>query len=145
MKKAGLMNLLQNFGSQTIELDEENEKTFEIDAELPQQYMTGSIMNVVDGFEPFGMENQPLTFLSRNLRIFDVQILGKGERQHLKITFDCGKNKWPAIFWGEGERFHRDFEKADHLDILFHITRNEFNGMVTPQLIIEDLKRTENQ
>ena len=131
--------------SQTIELDEENEKTFEIDAELPQQYMTGSIMNVVDGFEPFGMENQPLTFLSRNLRIFDVQILGKGERQHLKITFDCGKNKWPAIFWGEGERFHRDFEKADHLDILFHITRNEFNGMVTPQLIIEDLKRTENQ
>ncbi|MCR4626138.1 MAG: single-stranded-DNA-specific exonuclease RecJ [Treponema sp.] len=129
--------------SQTVELEECEE--FEVDAELPAKYMTPDVLKIIDSFEPYGMENQPLTFMSRSLKIYDVQQLGKTERQHLKITFDCGKNKWPAMFWGEAERYHRDFEKEDRLDILFHITRNEFNGAVTPQLILEDLKRTEQQ
>jgi len=127
--------------SQTIEL--EDDKDFEVDAEIPAKYMTPEILGVVDKFEPYGMENPQLTFMSKDLKIYDVQVLGKTERQHLKITFDCGKNKWPALFWGEAERFHRDFEKTDHLDILFNITRNEFNGAITPQLILQDLRRTE--
>ncbi|QTQ16379.1 single-stranded-DNA-specific exonuclease RecJ [Treponema parvum] len=128
--------------SQTIELEKENAKIFEVDAELPAQYMTADVMNIVDSFEPFGMENEPLLFMSKDLKIADVQIMGKTERQHLKITFDCGKNKWPAMFWGEAQRYHRDFEKEDRLDVLFHITRNLFNGMETPQLILEDLKNS---
>lgn len=127
--------------SQTIEL--EGESDFEVDAELPAKYMTADILKVVDAFEPYGMDNLQLTFMSKNLKIYDVQLLGKTERQHLKITFDCGRNKWPALFWGEAERFHHDFEKEDNLDILFHITRNEFNGAITPQLILEDLKKSE--
>lgn len=131
--------------SQTVELEADDSKNIDVDAELPPSYLTPEVLAIIDRFEPFGMENQQLTFMSKNLKIADVQIMGKTERQHLKITFDCGKNKWPALFWGEAERFHRDFEKTDHLDVLFHITRNVFNGMETPQMILEDLKKSDNQ
>lgn len=143
--KDRLSEFLEKFYSfaQAVELETEEEPCFVVDAELPPQYLTPKILPIVDSFEPFGMENQPLTFMSKNLKISDVQVMGKTERQHLKITFDCGANKWPAMFWGEAERYHRDFEKEDRLDAVFHITRNVFNGMETPQLILEDIKKSE--
>jgi len=123
------------------------DETINVDAELPPQYMTPDLLKLVDRFEPFGAANKQLTFMSKSLPISDIQVLGKTERQHLKITFNCGTGKcpikWPAMFWGEAERLHRDFEKNDRLDILYHIQRNTFNGMETPQLILLDLKKSE--
>ncbi|MCI1209563.1 MAG: single-stranded-DNA-specific exonuclease RecJ [Treponema sp.] len=126
----------------TIELGDEGNLSWNIDAEIPHNYLTPDLLKLVDRFEPFGEANPPLLFMSKSLKVTDAQILGKTERQHLKLTLDCGKNKWPAMFWGEGERFHRDFDTGDSLDILYQVTRNTFNGMETPQLIITDIKKT---
>ncbi|MDE7227869.1 MAG: single-stranded-DNA-specific exonuclease RecJ [Treponemataceae bacterium] len=127
----------------TIELTEDTSGIVNVDAELPPSYLKPDVLNVVDAFEPYGEKNQPLTFMSQSLRIIDAQITGKGERTHLKLTLDCGEHKWPAMFWGESGRLHRDFDKGDSVDILYEIKRNLFNGMETPQIILKDIRRRE--
>lgn len=117
----------------------EKEKESLIDAELPPQYLKSDLLNLIDRFEPYGNKNSELTFVSKNLPIIDGIILGKTEKQHLKLTLDCGQTKWPALFWGEGERLHRDFDKGDSVNILYRIQRNTFNGAETPQIILQDI------
>ena len=124
-----------------IVLDPESD-TLDVDAELPANYLSPAILSVVDAFEPFGEGNREIVFLSKALPVTDATLVGKSERRHLKITFDCGKYKFPALFWGEGERLGRDFNKGDILDVLYSMNRNTFNGAVTPQMIITDFVRS---
>ncbi len=127
--------------SAEITLSESHEGIFEVDAEIPANYLTPALLSVSDRFEPFGEENASLCFMTKNVPILDAFVMGKGEKQHLKITIGSGKYKWPCLFWNEGERLHRDFEVGDNVDILFHIERNSFNGTETPQLILADIRK----
>lgn len=129
--------------SPEIKLGEDDSDMFDVDAELPQEYLTPEILNLTDRFEPYGESNRELLFMSKTLRIADFLIMGKSEKQHLKLTLDCGKSKWPAIFWGGAEYMHRDFERGDFVDVLYQINRNTFNGTETPQMIITDIRKSQ--
>lgn len=120
------------------------EEKISIDAELPHTYLTPSLLDLVDKFEPYGIGNEPLTFMSKNMKIITADIMGKTERQHLKLTFDCSSYKWPAIFWKEAERLNKDFKIGETVDAVFAIQRNTFNGIVNPQMILQDIKRPES-
>lgn len=128
--------------SQLIEFSEDAEEVFEIDAELPQNYLKPEILKIVDKFEPYGEGNPVLTFLSRKMKIVSADIIGK-TKTHLKLTLSFGENKWPALFWNMAEKLKTEFDVGDYVDVLYQITRNEFNGSVTPQLIITDMHRSE--
>lgn len=128
--------------SALIELSEQRGDYYEVDAEIPSNYLTPSIISLEDRFEPFGEENNQLLLMSKNLPISDAMLMGKGEKLHLKLILQCGKTKWPCLFWNEGERLHRDFEIGDKVDILYHIERNTFNGIETPQLILTDIRKS---
>jgi single-stranded-DNA-specific exonuclease len=96
----------------------------------------------VDLFEPYGEENEPLVFLARSLRITDISFMGKTEVKHVKLTLDTGKHKWPAVYWQAADKVKRDFDINDTVDLVFNLSRNWFNGVETPQLIVSDLKRS---
>ena len=132
--------LLKDF-SKEIELSESTSNTFEIDAEIPPSLLTPTLLNTEDRFEPFGEANPPLSFMTKSLPITDAMVMDKGEKLHLKLTLDSGKYKWPALFWSQGERLHRDFEVGDKIDLIYHVERNTFRGNETPQLIISDIKK----
>jgi single-stranded-DNA-specific exonuclease len=129
-----------------LELDEEAE-SIDIDAELPHDYLKPEIAAVSERFEPYGEANEPLVFLARNVPIADAQIVGKKEQNHLKLTLDFGKHKWPALFWDGAKRLQRDFnfdydsKKGDKIDLVFKVTVNRYNGMETPQLEVFDARR----
>lgn len=126
-----------------IQLEPAEEPCIDIAAELPPEYLTPDLLSLVDRFEPYGEENPPLYFATRALAICDAQILGKTERQHLKLTLDCGRHKWPALFWGEGARWKREFNKGDKVDVLYQISRNTHNGMESAQMILSEARRTQ--
>ncbi len=142
-EKAKLGEFLQRVHEHTNEivLGKDDSERVEIDAELPAQYLKPDLLNLVDKFEPYGEGNPELVFMSKALPVLDALTMGKTERQHLKLTLDCGSTKWPALFWGEAERLHRDFDKGDKIDILYQINRNTFNGNETPQMILSDLHK----
>ncbi|MDR2898502.1 MAG: single-stranded-DNA-specific exonuclease RecJ, partial [Spirochaetaceae bacterium] len=83
-----------------------------------------------------------LVFMARNMKIIAADIMGKTEKQHLKLTFDAGACKWPAIFWQESQRLRRDFDIGDTVDAVFRISRNTFNGAETAQMILTDVRRS---
>ncbi len=128
--------------SQLIELEEENQNTIEVDAEIPPSYLTPKLLEITDRFEPFGEENKELIFMAKNVHVQDAKVLGNTEKLHLKLTLDGANCKWPALFWNEGERLHKEFEIGDKIDILFHVERNFFNGIESVQMILIDLKKS---
>ncbi len=125
-----------------IEFPEAADKPIAIDAELPEQYLTQDLLKVVDRFEPYGPENPQLTFLSRNLPLMQADVIGKVEKVHLKLTFNCGRNKWPALWWNSSEHLKRDFDVRDRLDVVYQITRNTFNGIETPQMEVTTAEKS---
>ena len=124
-----------------IQLSDEAD-AIEVDAELPAEYITPDLLPLVERFEPFGEENDELIFISKSLKIQEARILGKTEPYHLKLTFDCGKYKFPAIFWKEAQRLNRDFKIGDKVDVLYTIGKNVFNGNTTPQMMLIDIDKT---
>lgn len=135
------LEALEKFAPQ-IELSSSESEQINVDAEIPGDYLKPDLLSIVDSFEPYGEENRELIFMSKNLRICDAMIIGKTERQHLKLTFDLGKTKWPAMYWGGAECLNRDFGKGDLVDVLYQVSRNTFNGVETPQLIITDIRKS---
>jgi single-stranded-DNA-specific exonuclease len=117
-------------------------ETLQIDAELPQLYLTAGIIDIVEKFEPYGAENQPLAFMTRNARISDISLMGKNGAPHVKLTLDIGNYKWPAVYWQAADKIPGEFDLNDSVDLVFNMTRNWFNGDGKPQLIVMDLRRS---
>lgn len=124
--------------SLSVKLEEEN-NIIEVDAEIPPAYLDPSLFDLIDLFEPYGSENTELLFITKAFKISDAQIVGKKEPQHLKLVFDTGKFKIPAMFWGQAERLKKDINVSQKYDILYTMNRNYFNGLATNQIIIKEL------
>ena len=122
--------------------DGEDEETLVVDAELPLSYLTPDILTLLDKFEPYGEGNDQLTFMAKKLSITDINLMGKPEAKHVKLSLDTGKHKWPAVYWQAAEKVKRDFDLGDKVDLVFRITRNWFKGTETPQFVVSDLRRS---
>jgi len=124
-----------------LETDVDGE-TLTVDAELPSSYLTPDILTLLDRFEPYGEGNEPLTFMAKNLRIAEINLMGKPEAKHVKLTLDTGLHKWPAVYWQAADKVKRDFDLGDEVDLVFRVNRNWFKGIETPQLVVSDLRRS---
>lgn len=116
-----------------------------IDAELPHNYVTPNLLRLCQHFEPFGENNDPLIFYSKNVAMADAQVVGKNGKSHLKLTLDFGAYKWPALLWDGAERLERDFSfrHNDKVDVLYKVTMNYWNGEERPQIELYDIRRAE--
>ena len=126
---------------ETIKIEETEEETIEIDAELPLSYMTPELIEKVEFFEPYGQGNSPLVFLLKGAKIAELSLVGKTEKQHVRMLVDTGKFKWPGVFWNASERVGRDFSLDDTVDLLFRLGRNYFQNTETLQLTILDIQK----
>lgn len=126
--------------SESIEL-EDDDAAIKIDAEIPPAFLSPDLLKVIDLLEPYGNENEELVLYSSKLVIADAQVVGKKEPFHLKLTFDCGKYKFPAMLWSGADRLNRDFYIKDQVNVLYSINKNIFNGNITPQMIIKDIEK----
>jgi len=129
--------------SLSMELAETGEEGILIDAELPLEYLTPDILNLVDRFAPYGKDNEPLVFLAKKLYVEELSFIGKNESKHLRMTLATGKHKWPALYWdAAGRVINKEFDRGDYVDAVFTITRDWYKGIATPQMMISDLQRT---
>jgi single-stranded-DNA-specific exonuclease len=130
----------------SMELAETVEEVIRIDAELPPEYLSPDILKLVDRFAPYGKDNEPLVFMAKKLLVEDLNFIGKNESKHLRMTLATGKHKWPCLYWDAASRvINKEFDKGDYVDAAFTITRDWYKGIATPQMMICDLKRTNNK
>jgi len=124
--------------------EQPDEEILKIDAELPHEYLSPDILKLVDKFEPYGNENEPLVFMAKKIAVKEINFIGKPDAKHVKMMLDAGKYKWPALYWQSAERvMNKEFGVNDKVDIVFNLTRDYFKGNETPQIMILDLKKSE--
>ena len=138
--RLGSFNEKINELAPAINLQEEN-LDINVDAEIPPQYLTPETFDILDKMEPFGAENKELVLMSKNIKLCDAMVQGKKEPYSLKLVFDCGSYKFPGMFFGQAQRLRQDIEVGQSYDILYTLTRNYFNGTVTPQLRIKEVRK----
>lgn len=130
--------------SQVVELDKSDQDIINIDAELPASYLDPELINKIDKLQPFGKDNPPIVFLSRNLKCESVERIGQDKR-HLKLIINTGKYKWPALYWNSAEQWAGLLENAKTLNLIFQVERSFFQGKSNLQMKILDIADLDNE
>ncbi|MBP5402455.1 MAG: single-stranded-DNA-specific exonuclease RecJ [Treponema sp.] len=126
--------------SSSLNLLDSDEDDIIIDAEIPPTYISPDILKTIDIFEPYGETNKTLNFMTRGIKLISYQIVGKTEKQHLKLILDNGRNKIPVMYWNAADKIGKDFNVGNNLNIVYNVERNVFNGMESMQLVALDIQ-----
>lgn len=111
-----------------------------VDAEINFSEINPKLIRILSQFEPFGPQNRTPVFLSKN--IIDTgyaKLLGQNE-EHLKLFIKQNESEgFGAIGFGLGKKLDL-VQNRKPFDAVFCIDENEYNGTISVQLRLKDLK-----
>jgi single-stranded-DNA-specific exonuclease len=112
-----------------------------IDFELPFKQINLEFVKELEKLAPFGPSNPTPVFLSKNLTIEDMRLVGQ-QGKHLKITLSDQKSgsKFGAIAFGFGKK-SKTLKIGDTITIVYTLAINEWNGNERIEIKIKDLFR----
>lgn len=105
-----------------------------LDAELRLDAFDDGFLESQAMLEPFGNSNtQPVLFARGVTPLAEPRLI---KEKHLRLQFSAGRNRLDCIF------FNGASHRLPHppWDIAFHLERNAYNGRVSPQLQILDVR-----
>lgn len=101
-----------------------------LDAELPIEDISLSLLEIQEMLEPYGMANPQPVYAVRGISPSGTPRVLK--EKHLKLEFQNGRHRVPAIYFnGAAPELPRP-----PWDVAFTVERNEFNGRVDAQMQI---------
>jgi single-stranded-DNA-specific exonuclease len=121
-------------------LTKENlERVLRIDLELNPSRINYETYSLVQSLAPFGMANPEPTFLTKNLMVSDIRVVGK-DGKHLKIKFSITNSQFPiwAIAFGIGE--DSKLRIGDRVDVVYTLSNNSWGDRQNIELKIKDIK-----
>lgn len=111
-----------------------------IDAEINLTDIDEKLIRILNQFEPFGPQNMSPVFLTKGVKDSGYAKAIGGKEEHLKLFVKQNNSQgFGAIGFGLGNKLDLASHKKP-IDIVYHIDENEFNGNVTVQLRLKDLK-----
>jgi single-stranded-DNA-specific exonuclease len=114
--------------------------TVEIDLEIALDDINDKLIRILNQFAPHGPHNMTPVFVSRG--VLDTGFAKVVGANHLKIEVyqpNTQLTKIEAIAFGKGD-FLNFFKRNIPVDIVYKIKVNEFRGVTTIQLIIDEIK-----
>ncbi len=132
-----LMNNLNLIAEREL-ANRELRPVLQADLEMPLFQLRPELLMDLDRLEPTGLGNRSASFISRNLQIKRAFQMGK-ENQHLKLVVSDGKITYDAVAFRMG---HLAENLPAKVDLLYAFERNFYNGRVTLQLMVKDLKQS---
>ena len=118
----------------------------EIDAELDLRQINPNFYKIIKQFSPFGPGNMSPVFKTTGVVDFgNARLVGKNEKHHLKLSITYPEISLPpfsAIGFQLAD-FYDYIQKGNTFDICYHIEENEWNGNISLQLNIKDIKKQE--
>ena len=109
-------------------------QTLRIDCELPLGLVTNGLYDAIQKLAPFGMGNPVPVFVSKNVEIEDLRLVG-AEGKHLRLR--C--SGIDGIWFNAGERA-TDLKIGDKVSLAYSIDQDLWNGNKKLQLKIKDAK-----
>jgi single-stranded-DNA-specific exonuclease len=106
------------------------------EAEIPLSDLKPDILKYLDWLQPTGMGNPAPVFMSRGLKVTRQKAIGT-DGAHLKITVTDGRISYDAIAFRQG---YWIAQLPPLIDLMYTFELNEFNGQVSLQLNVKDLR-----
>lgn len=106
-----------------------------IDLKLEASEITLDLVDNLSKLEPFGANNPSPIFETDGLVVSEKRLMGESGK-HLRLMVSKDGYTFPAIWWSRGDV---PLGVGDHLDLAFHPQKNEYNGNVSLQLIVDDI------
>lgn len=110
------------------------------DIEVPLSKMTGDVLKFLDYLQPTGYGNPDAVFVSRNVTVKSARAVG-ADSKHLKMTVSDGLVTYDAIGFRLGPLLP-ELAVGSKVDAMYTFETNEFNGRVSLQLNLKDVKLT---
>ena len=112
----------------------------DIHAELSLQEIGEGVLSVLDLLEPYGATNPQPLFLVRNVEVMNSTTVGK-DGGHLRIVGRSPQGDMRTfIAFGMGTRV-LEAANGSHLDIVFALSRSEWNGRADIQCKVIDFRK----
>lgn len=106
------------------------------DAEISISDLKPELLDWLDWLQPTGYGNLQAYLVSRGVHVAKARTVGRDD-SHLKLTVTDGQIYYDAIAFRQG---HWLGKLPPQVDLLYAFERNEFNGRVSLQLNIKDIK-----
>jgi single-stranded-DNA-specific exonuclease len=91
-------------------------------------------ISIIEQFEPYGLENHRPIFKISDISLVKYDLIGK-DKNHLKLTLNSNGVIFEALKFNDS---NTNF-KANNLNLIVSVAKNEFRGEVTPQFLIQDI------
>ncbi len=113
------------------------ERILNIDLELTSNNINLELYTDILSLYPFGMANPEPLFLTKEIKISDLRIIGK-EGRHIKLRLKSASGQvFEAIYFGGGQ--DNTLRIGDIISVAYNLSLNEWNGNKNLQLIVRDI------
>ena len=110
-----------------------------IDKELQPQEVTLELIDELSQLEPYGMGNSRPVFVLSDCRVTELRPIGR-DKQHLRLVVTCGgQERLSGVGWSMAGICDEILE-GDRIQAAFQLEKNEFNGLSSPQLVLQDIQ-----
>lgn len=113
-----------------------------VDAEIEFSEITQSFYNILAQMDPFGPENLPPVFLTRNASSTPWTRIVK--ERHIRFVMKQGEFVFTGIGFNMAEKYEI-LKSGGPVDVLYHLDENEYNGTTQLQLKVIDLRPSSSQ
>ncbi len=102
--------------------------------EIDMSEIDFELLEILEEFEPYGQKNPKPSFLLRDVIVKVDKVIGR-DRRHLKLILQKDNLSIESLFFN----YDIDVKRGDMIDLLFTVSRNNYRGLVTPQLLIKQI------
>jgi single-stranded-DNA-specific exonuclease len=110
------------------------------EAEVPLSDLKPDLLKYLSWLQPTGMGNPTPIFMSSGLKVSRQKAVG-ADGSHLKFAVTDGNITYDAIAFRQG---YWIAQLPPRIDLMYTFELNEFNGQVTLQLNVKDIKPTDS-
>jgi len=111
----------------------------DIDFVLPLEKMTRELFTDLQKLEPYGEGNKPPVFVAQNLKVLIAETIGK-TKTHLRLSVTTPNGKTAKMVGFSLGDFASELNAGDMVDVAYEIVENEWNGNITLEGRVVDIK-----
>ena len=112
--------------------------SIEIDVKLKMKDLNWELLDELEKFEPFAEANPQPLFLVKNIKVEQIDIIGKNNNT-LRFNLFQDNENYKAIAFNKAEEWGDKIKAGDNIDIVAEFGINEWNGSRELQYKILDL------
>ena len=114
----------------------------EADCKIEFEDITLALAKAFQMLEPYGVANPVPVFVMSGVTVNEVSGISDGK--HTRFTFGSGKYTLSAMYFSNSPK-DLGIYVGDKVDVLFNIDINEWGGRESVQIIVRDIRHSENQ